>query len=219
VESVSSQVSAAAFARGATGPDAAGTLRTFAAEFEQAFAAYRLKCAVGESASGSGTDRAALFAMNFGPSGIADLTIAADRPAFYGLPPVSTQLISGTYPVVPYGASGASGPLGPTMIQHFEGADPQTWLRTFLAATDLVLSGAYAVPAYLAPGPTGVVGQSYDTIVSQRRGRCPLSSAIEPILGGAYPGASGSGPDALYQMLQQLESAYQTTAIVHIRHG
>ncbi|MBV9577245.1 MAG: LysM peptidoglycan-binding domain-containing protein [Chloroflexi bacterium] len=216
VQSVSSSVSAAAFARGATGPAAAGTLRTFATQFEKAFAAYRLKCAVGESASGSGTDRAALFAMNFGPSGIADLTIAADRPAFYGLPPVSTSLISGTYPVVPYGASGASGPLGPTAIQHFEGADPQTWLRTFLAATDLVLSGAYAVPAYLTPGPTGVVGQSYDTIVAAKASiASKLSSAIEPILDGTYLGASGQARDALYQqMLQQLESAYQTTAVV-----
>ncbi|HEY0382125.1 MAG TPA: LysM domain-containing protein [Candidatus Elarobacter sp.] len=199
VANVVTRISAAAFAAGAT---ADGALLAFAQDFESAFAPFRLKCAVGDVPSAGGTDRASIYAVDFGPQGIAQLAIQADQPAFYSLPPISTSLVTGTYTV--------TDPSGATAAKSLQDADPQTWLETFLAATDLMLSAPYALPAYAAAGPT-----AYETIVDAKLAvATALSNEVAPILAGAT-GSAPAAVDALYQqMLVELASAYRTTAIV-----
>ncbi|MGH9928754.1 MAG: LysM peptidoglycan-binding domain-containing protein, partial [Pyrinomonadaceae bacterium] len=79
------------------------SLKTFAQQFEEAFASYRLKCALVQKEALSATpEPAQLYAVNFGPTGVSRLLVDASAPQFYALAPLSTKLLTGTLPIRPY---------------------------------------------------------------------------------------------------------------------
>jgi LysM repeat protein len=128
----------------------------FAEQFEQAFAAFRLKCGAVQRDSLANPEQAAqLFAVNFGPSGISHLSVEVNDPQFYALAPLSTQLLSGTLPVRPY-KSGCG--FEPRVFKQFDSVDLDSWMAQFLNTVDLFLTPSYAVSAFQMPsGPTGPV--------------------------------------------------------------
>jgi LysM repeat protein len=131
-------------------------LTDFAEQFEQAFAAFRLKCGAVQRDSLAHPEQAAqLFAVNFGPSGISHLNVEANEPQFYALAPLSTKLLSGALPVRPY-KSGCG--FEPRVFKQFDSVDLDSWMAQFLNTVDLFLTPSYAVSAFQMPsGPTGPV--------------------------------------------------------------
>lgn len=134
-----------------TGGDGTPSLDTFAASFEEAFASFRLKCAVA-----AGERPGEVYAVNFGSSGVSTFAVDAARPAYYAVRPVSTDTLDATVTFSRY-VSGQG--LCGTATRRFEGVDLDAWLRQFLAAVDLFLTPPFAVPAF-AMGSSSSPGSS-----------------------------------------------------------
>jgi LysM repeat protein len=141
--------------RGATQGSSTLGLAKFARDFETAFAAYRLKCAIAKTEAVSDPERAGqIWAVNFGPTGVSQFAVQASMPQFYALAPLSVELLTRTPLVRPY-TSGVG--LGPAVPTKFDAVDLDSWMAQFLSTVDLFLSTPYAVPAFQLPatGPTG----------------------------------------------------------------
>ncbi len=218
-----------------TGGDEDG-LRRFAAELEAAFAAQRLKCAVSKPhALGPDQESGQIWAVSFGPQGIARLAIEAADPSFYALAPLATAPWTGEIQYWPY-ASGCG--LRAPQLKRFDGADVDAWLRLLLATADRYLTTAYAVPGFAqgaqAAGPaepadaggcsgcTGPTGppsgpQELDRVVdAKRRIATALSRRVVPILAGVGATASllSARESLRQQMLVQLSAAHEVDAVL-----
>lgn len=129
-------------------------LDAFAEDFENAFADQKLKAAVSKrhGLADDAKDRAHVWAVNFGPSGVSNLAVKANDPRFYALAPLSTESLSGTVVVRDY-VSGVG--LGATASRRFEEVDLDGWMQQLLNAVDVYLTPAYAVPSAWQTGGLG----------------------------------------------------------------
>ena len=179
---------------------------SFAVQFEQAFAPWKLKCAFSQESAGTGAERRVLWAVNFGASGVNRLAIESALPTFWSLRPLATQLLSGDLQVQPY-ESGCG--LCSAVQKRFESVDLDNWMQQFLATLDLVLTSSYAVPAYqqvpgfqnASPAPSVHEGPaSFREIVQLGAGAGPVAmldtfSAIGASgCGGCTGGTGAYGP-------------------------
>ncbi|MET0553828.1 MAG: LysM domain-containing protein [Vicinamibacteria bacterium] len=155
------------------------SLERFAEDFEAAFGAHRLKLAVSKAdRAGARPDR--VFAVDFGPRGLARVAVSAWEPAFYALKPLSTALLSRTVWLREY-RSGCG--LGAWVSRKFDAVDLDSWMQRFFEVVDLVLTPAYAVPAFRgASGP-----------------RAPAAAALP--VAGAAAGPRGLGAPSAMQEL------------------
>lgn len=206
---------------GATSPGGAIDLKAFADEFEAAFAAQRLKCAVSENKSAD--PDAKIWAVNLGPQGASGIAVQSPNPAFYALAPLARSLTGGNVAIASY-QSGAG--LGPTAVRSFSSVDLDAWMLSFTTAVDMVLGPQYAAAAYLsgASGPSGPAGLAaapgggaFDSIVqAKQRIAAGLTGQVLPILAGVdTDGGVAQAKETLYQqMLERLSDAYSVAAIV-----
>lgn len=206
---------------GATSPGGAIDLKAFADEFEAAFAAQRLKCAVSENKSAD--PDAKIWAVNLGPQGASGMAVQSPNPAFYALAPLARSLTGGSVAIASY-QSGAG--LGPTAAKSFNSVDLDAWMLSFTTAVDMVLGPQYAAAAYLsgASGPSGPAGLAaapgagtFDAIVyAKQQIAAGLTGQVQPILAGVGPdGGIAQAKETLYQqMLERLSDAYSVAAIV-----
>jgi hypothetical protein len=185
-----------------TGGGGTLSLDTFAASFEEAFASFRLKCAVA-----AGERPGEVYAVNFGPTGVATFAVDAARPAYYAVRPVSTDTLDATVTFPRY-VSGEG--LCGTVTRRFEGVDLDAWLRQFLAAVDLFLTPPFAVPAFAmgsssSPDPSSLRREALGSVPAapvRQPGPVGLaSSSLQPTWMtsalGPPPGAAGcTGPTA-----------------------
>ena len=171
-----------------TGGGGTLSLDTFAASFEEAFASFRLKCAVA-----AGERPGELYAVNFGASGVSTFAVDAVQPAYYAVTPVSTDTLDATVTFPRY-VSGEG--LCGTVTRSFEGVDLDAWLRQFLAAVDLFLTPPFAVPAFAmgsSPAPGGEVQRSVPTAPVRRPG--PVGFASSRLQPARLTSALGPPPD------------------------
>ncbi|HEY6315420.1 MAG TPA: LysM peptidoglycan-binding domain-containing protein [Streptosporangiaceae bacterium] len=172
-----------------TGGGGTLSLDTFAASFEEAFASFRLKCAVA-----AGERPGELYAVNFGASGVSTFAVDAGGPAYYAVTPVSTDTLDATVRFPRY-VSGEG--LCGTVTRSFEDVDLDAWLRQFLAAVDLFLTPPFAVPAFAmgsSPAPGGEVRGSVPTAPVRRPG--PVGFASSRLQPARLTSALGPPPDA-----------------------
>lgn len=203
-------------------------LGAFAAKFEDAFRGLSLKCAVGKRHGVSvDTQARQVWAVDFGPSGIAEVALNLAEPGFYAVPPLSTALFTGTLGVEHY-ESGCG--LCSARPMRFDGVDVDAWLRDFLGVVDLYLTAPYAVPAFGQQGAgrrsgcgcTGPIGPTagpgtHDRVVAAKEQIAEeMSRRVVSVLDA--PGATAGLPAARetlrQQLLVRLASAYEVDAVV-----
>ena len=200
-------------------------LGEFASQFELAFKAQPLKCAVSaahatgfqsegrrSTPAANGATSTRVWAVNFGAQGISRLAVDASRPAFYALQPLSTTPWSGTVSYPSY-VSGKG--LCAEVMRRLQSVDVDAWMRELLATIDLALTPGYAVPAFrmaAAPGPRAPAALPREPLRAlsapqpEPEAPDPLAGPIglisaakvsRPALGSLAPGASGcTGPTA-----------------------
>ncbi len=186
--------------------DAEHGLVVFAAAFEEAFAAQRLKLGAGPQPT-AGAPR--LYAVDFGPNGLAQIELEKSAPRFYALAPLSRELISGSTEIELWDP--VTQKFESPQEQSFHSIDLDAWLRSALEAIDLMLSPAYAGPLWRASN------SAYSSIVAAKSQiAAGLRGQVSEILQGpADQAALTAAQDALYQsMLGSLASAYTTDALV-----
>ncbi len=186
------------------------SLQGFAGHFEAAFAKFRLKAATSTRKSlGNGDTQAhEVFAINFGPKGVSQLEVMANKPEFYALRPLSNELITRGATFRPY-RSGCG--LCQPRHKKFESVDLDNWMQQFLTTVDLALTESYAINAFTQPtgqtGPARSVRQELpegSTATSQLDGPVGLVGLVEPAAGNAWwqssatgcSGCSGPSPNA-----------------------
>ncbi|HVT10719.1 MAG TPA: LysM peptidoglycan-binding domain-containing protein [Fimbriimonadaceae bacterium] len=122
------------------------SLRAFAKQAEAAFA-YRVKIAASQEQEGAGR----LFAVSFEPGAIQSVTIAGSSPSFFSIQPLSNKLRDQKgVPIRSFDP--LTGNLIPAVdppTLDYQAVDLEKWAAVALPAVDLMLSPAYAIPAYL----------------------------------------------------------------------
>lgn len=190
------------------GSSGALSLSGIATSFEQAFQSYSLKLATGPNPDDSSA--VPLWVVSLGAGGFSQVAVQGNDPLFFGISPLSTQLINlSDVPVQPLEQDGS---LGTAQSLSFQSIDPERWVRELLSAIDLFLSPQYAVPAYqISPTDyTSVVtakGQIAEAILPQ----------VAPILASEEPSAAAlaAAQEALKQsLLVSLSQGYATDALL-----
>ncbi|HEX8723277.1 MAG TPA: hypothetical protein VF736_21850 [Pyrinomonadaceae bacterium] len=194
---------------------------TFALSLEQAYG-NRLRVAAGGPSAVVGSARQQrLYVVRFeAPGGTLVNAIRkveiANTPNYFGLPPLSNELISREASIRSY-KSGSDNPLpDDTERRVYQAVDVQGWAGDALAALDLVLSPAYAAGAFAVT--RGVEGSTkFDDLVGAKG---TLASKISAQLTGILrPVVSASAParEALKQALEvSLTEGFTTDAVVEL---
>ncbi len=206
------------------------SLTQFAADFEAAFPGLKLatgpsqvqgasvlntpslKAAVsgsGGSASGGGTKT--LWVVNFSGQGASFAYRIEPQLRYFAIPPLSTQAWDGNRIAVPSydGASGLTWPPGQT--SDFRSADPDQWNQTFLAAIDLMLSPAYAVPG----ATDDTITASLAAIIGAKSGIATgQANMMRSIVQGDDDGLTDAVDAMEQQLLITLSSAYSVQTLV-----
>jgi LysM repeat protein len=197
-----------------TGGDgqAAYTLTQFATLMQASLPG--LSVATGEPAAQGEDPESAntIWGVNFGNGAGPKITydFQGAQTQYFALPPLSTALVGGTVPIKPY-VPGQG--LGTTAVnQTFQGVDLDVWMNTFLSACDLMLTPAYAVPAY-AIDPVDTV-----TIVSTKESLAQrISDRIAYVLQVPAEGSLDDARAAMYQaLLSQLSSAFTVDTLMQV---
>jgi LysM repeat protein len=213
----------------AAGSDAQ-SLRQFAADFEAAFAGLKLatgpnqvqgssvlsspslKAATSSSASSpSGGGTKTLWVVNFSGQGTGFAYRLEPQLRYFAIPPLSTETWEGNRIAVPSydSSSGLTWPPGQT--QDFRSIDPDQWNQAFLAAVDLMLSPAYAVP-----GATNdnIAESIVDIIGTKATIASGLANTAQPIVQGDEAGLESAVDAMEQQLLVTLSSAYSVQTLV-----
>jgi LysM repeat protein len=189
--------------------DGLGGPQGFAAAFDAALAALRLKLAIGPV--GEGERR--LWVVDLGAGGFSRIEVEGAGQRFYALAPVSRELLSGTAAIRLY--EPASGKLAANPVnQGFSAVDADAWMRTALEAVDLFLAPPVAAAAFR------LEAAALDAVVEAKAAiATALRQQVAEVLVDASPDPEGleAAREALYQsMLVSLESAYTTDAVVQL---
>jgi LysM repeat protein len=205
-----------------TDPDQPYTLKHFAAALQAALDG--LAVATGDPAGEEDPASAsAIFAVNFSsPHGPRlSYSLSGQDAAYFALPPLSRAPLAGTVGVIPY-VSGQDPPLvDPAQSQTFQAVDLDGWLNAFLAAVDLFLSPAYAVPAYSAsPGDFAAVVQAKQILADALAGRVAevlAPARVERSDTAAPPASQAAAAEAMRQaLLRELSSAFTIDTLVQL---
>src|SRR6202035_775384 len=106
-------------------------------------------------------------------------------------------------------ASGLTWPPGQT--QDFRAIDPDQWNQAFLAAVDLMLSPAYAVPG----ATDDKIAKSITDIIGAKAGIAGgLANTVQPIVQGDDAGLTFAADAMKQQLLVTLSSAYSVQTLV-----
>jgi hypothetical protein len=187
-------------------------LDSFAEAFEAAFIDQKLKAAVSKrhGIAADASDRAHIWAVNFGPTGVRNFGVKANDPQFYALAPLSTESLSGTVVVRDY-VSGLG--LGPTASRRFEEVDLDGWMQQLLNAVDVYLTPAYAVPsAWQTTGGQKASSQAPDVRSVQVSG--PIGFANAGVVTGDASLTPEPGFPAVAASLTASQGARDFNAIV-----
>lgn len=192
--------------------DAPLSLTAFAAAFETVFPGLHVATGAAMAEFDPATARR-LWVVNFGSliGQPVSYQFQGGATQYYGLPPLSTALISGSAPIQPYvSGTGLSGPAQPTTFQSI---DLDSWAQTFLAAVDQLLSPAYALPAYSSdPAHAG-----FEAVVAAKAAlAAAIKARVQPILGS---GGAAAAPEVVSEALEQallvqLSAAYSITSLI-----
>ena len=170
-----------------------------------------VRAAMGDPVAES--DPATIAVVNFTSTCGPQLGYQFDASAteYFALPPLS-QALMGRKVDVPTYVTGQDPPFSdPTTKQTFQAVDLDVWLNQFLAAVDLFLSPAYAVPAY-ALAPEAVTGVVADKQVLAQA----LSARVQNVLGSSG-GSLDDAQGAMYQaLLGQLSTAFTLSTLVQV---
>jgi LysM repeat protein len=170
-----------------------------------------LKLAVTANPSSS-TGGKTLWVVNFSNSGVG-ITYEVNRSSirYFGVTPLSTVAWNNTVEVPTY--SSDKGLTWTGKQQAFRAADPDAWNQEFLAAIDLLLSPAYAVPgstdAKVAANIASVIGSKADIATG-------MSNIVAPILGTDATGLTEAQTSLKQQLLTTLSSAYSVQTLVQV---
>ena len=185
------------------------TLDDFAAGIETAIPG--VKAAMGDPIAEG--DPATVSVVNFTSTIGPQLGYAFDaaKTEYFALPPLSRALMGRKVDVPTY-VTGQDPPFSePSKTQTFQAVDLDVWLDQFLAAVDLFLSPAYAVPAH-ALVPEAVTG----VVANKKALAQALSARVKHVLSGSG-GSLEDAKGAMYQaLLGQLSSAFTVTTLVQV---
>lgn len=187
-------------------------LTEFAIAFEAAFPP-TLKVATGDRPAEQPGDTpapASVWAVRFDAGGISRFRIERDRPEFYALAPLSTELVSRPRVSIQKYVSGV-GLVSETMNQDFQAVDLDAWMQQFLSASDEFLSAPFAVPAwFLEPDHA-----SFEQAVKAKADVATLlAGQVRTVVQSAGGSASAAAEALRQQMLVQLSSAYEVSSIL-----
>lgn len=189
----------------ATGPAAAQTQGTTQIKKPS------LKLAVTANPSSS-TGGKTLWVVNFSQEGVG-ITYEVNRSGirYFGVTPLSTVAWNNTVEVPTYSSDQGLSWTGKQ--QAFRAADPDAWNQTFLAAIDLLLSPAYAVP-----GSTDAkVAASIASIISAKADiAAGMSNIVAPIIGTDVTGLREAQTTLKQQLLTTLSAAYSVQTLVQV---
>src|SRR6202035_94315 len=213
----------------AAGSDAQ-SLRQFAVDFEAAFPGLKLAtgpnqgqgssvlsspslkaATAGSASSSSGGGTKTLWVVNFSGQGVGFAYRLEPQLRYFAIPPLSTQTWEGNRIAVPSydSASGLTWPPGQT--QDFRAIDPDQWNQAFLAAVDLMLSPAYAVPG----ATDDKIAKSITDIIGAKAGIAGgLANTVQPIVQGDDAGLTFATDAMKQQLLVTLSSAYSVQTLV-----
>lgn len=207
------------------------SLTQFAVDFEAAFPG--LKIATGPAATqtqgttqikkpslklavtanpSSSTGGKTLWVVNFSNSGVG-ITYEVNKSGirYFGVTPLSTVAWNNTVEVPTY--SGDKGLSWTGKQQAFRAADPDKWNQDFLAAIDLLLSPAYAVPGST---DTSVAANIAHIIGSKADIATGMSNIVAPIIGTDTTGLAEAQTTLKQQLLTTLSSAYAVQTLVQV---
>ena len=204
------------------------SLTQFAQDFETAFPGLKIATGpdqvqgatvlakpsmLGATAASSSSSGRGLWVVNFTTNG-AGFTYAVDgaTPRFFGVPPLSIDTWNGVNIAVPT-YDGANGLLWPGKTLNFRSSDPDQWNLSFLAAVDLLLSPAYAVPAATNATLAAAVGS---VLASKATIASSLSQLAAPIIGTDDTGLGDAQTALAQQLLVALSRLYQMQALVQL---
>jgi LysM repeat protein len=187
-------------------------LTEFAIAFEAAFPP-TLKVATGDRPTEQPGDTpapASVYAVRFDAGGISRFLVERDRPEFYALAPLSTELVSRPRVSIQKYVSGV-GLVPETMNQDFQAVDLDAWMQQFLSASDEFLSAPFAVPAwFLEPDHA-----SFEQAVKAKGDVATLLAGQVRLVVQSAGGSPAAAAEALrQQMLVQLSSAYEVSSIL-----
>jgi LysM repeat protein len=194
------------------GNDSPYTLTAFARALQTAIPG--LAVAVGDpAAEGDPASASTIWAVNFGSACGPQIgyRFQPSGTRYFALPPLSRSLMGGQVDVPTY-VSGQDPPFGgDAQKQTFQAVDLDVWLGAFLSAVDLVLSPAYAVPAYAA---------AVQEVVRVIECKKALAGALADRVQNVFDPAEGSLTDAqsaLYQaLLAELSTAFTVSTLVQV---
>jgi hypothetical protein len=197
------------------------TLAAFAAAFHAAFPDLRLGTARTGAASGTGAPAPDLWATDFRPEGIAEVTVAAgvavpggDAPRYFALRPLFNNLVTRLGVLVrPLLADGSLAP--DPVPTDFQGVDVEVWARRLLADIDLFLTAAYAAGVYADPAGRPALSK---VLAAKRLLVEAVAAGLATVLDVPDPGAD-AGLDAATQVLEQelaisLSRAYDAAVLI-----
>ncbi|NPC49621.1 LysM peptidoglycan-binding domain-containing protein [Corallococcus sp. AB032C] len=187
-------------------------LTAFASAFEDAFPP-TLKVATGNrpAAALEGTPRpTTVWAVRFDAAGISRFTVEREKPEFYALAPLSTELVSRPRVSIQKYESG-KGLVNQYEEQDFQAVDLDAWMQQFLSASDVFLSAPFAVPAwFLEPG--------HDSFEKAVKAKGDVATLLAGHVGAVVEGTGGSQAQAAealrQQVLVRLSSAYEVSSII-----
>jgi LysM repeat protein len=230
VVSARTDIPAQPFAGGADVGQA--SLTQFALDFERAFPG--LKVATGPAATqtqgatqiskpslklattanpSSSTGGKTLWVVNFSNVGVG-VTYEVDTSGirYFGVTPLSTVAWNNTLAVPTYSSN--KGLTWTGKMETFRSADPDAWNQQFLAAIDLLLSPAYAVPG----STDAAVAANIASIIGAKAGIAQgiSSQLVQPILGSDTTGLTDAQTTLNQQLLATLSSAYTVQTLVQI---
>ncbi|MGM3168616.1 LysM peptidoglycan-binding domain-containing protein [Dickeya chrysanthemi] len=170
-----------------------------------------LKLAVNANPSSS-TGGKTLWVVNFSNQGVG-ITYEVNRSSirYFGVTPLSTVAWNNTVEVPTYSSDKGLSWTGKQ--QAFRAADPDAWNQEFLAAIDLLLSPAYAVPGStdtsVATNIANVIGAKADIAAG-------MSGIVAPIIGTDTTGLTEAQTTLKQQLLTTLSSAYSVQTLVQV---
>ena len=205
------------------------SLQSFAADFEAAFPGLKLatgpdriqgasaldapslKAATATGGGSTGAGGKTLWVVNFSETGTGFTYDVQSSLRYFAIPPLTTKAWDGNRIAVPSydSSSGLTWPANQT--RDFRSADPDQWNQSFLAAVDLMLSPAYAVPAATDAVTAASVAQ---IIAAKANIAAGQAGTVQPIVAGDDDGLGDAIEAMKQQLLVTLSSAYSVQTLV-----
>ncbi|AKQ68350.1 diguanylate cyclase/phosphodiesterase (GGDEF & EAL domains) with PAS/PAC sensor(s) [Myxococcus hansupus] len=187
-------------------------LTDFAIAFEAAFPA-TLKVATGNRPAaelGGTAQPPTVWAVRFDADGISRFVVEREKPDFYALAPLSTELVSRSRVRIQAYVPG-KGLVPDATNQDFQAVDMDAWMQEFLAASDVFFSAPFAVPAWL-------IEEDHASFEQAVKAKDDVATLLAGQVGAVVDGSGGNTAEAAealrQQMLIRLSSAYEVSSVI-----